>query len=190
METTLKDCLRENEVVCWQGLQTDFSLLDNVNRRPILVRWLATVAMTAGVLAIYIPGKETLSSGFVGLVALVALIMIGAPLAESWSLRQQKYWITNQRAILMTRDRSIYSMELRELDGFRVIRDQAEEDCVVLGRCIFPEAQSQLRWRACHPKVDVRSQSGQGQAQGMVFYSIRNAAQARTLLEELAGTAA
>lgn len=191
MEETLKACLRENETVRWQGVQGDFSLLDEANRRTILLKWLATAALTAGVLAVYIAGKETPSSGFIGLVALVAGLIIASPLVERWSLRQQKYWITDQRAILMTRDKSLYSMELEELDGFQVIRDQAAEDCLVLGSCIFPEVKEQLRWRACHPKVDLRSQTGQGEARGMVFYCVRNAAEAGSLLEKgMGGSAA
>ena len=190
MEETLKECLRENETVRWQGVQADFSLLDEANRRTILLKWLATALLTAGVLAVYLPGKETPSSGFIGLVALVAVMVVGAPLVERWSLRQQQYWITDQRAILMTRDKSLYSIELKELDGFRVVRDQAAEDCLVLGSCIFPEAEGQLRWRACHPKIDLRSQAGQGEARGMVFYCIRNAAEAGTLLEKSMGVSA
>lgn len=188
METTLREWLREDETVRWQGAPADFSLLDEPNRRTILVRWLVTAVLTAAVLTVYIFSKDTPSSGFIGLVTLVAVIIMGAPLVERWSLRQQQYWITNQRAILMTRDKSFYSMELKELDGFRVIRNRTEEDCVVLGRCIFPE-EGQLRWRACHPKVDVCSQSSQGQAQGLVFYNICNAAEAGVLLEERVGRA-
>ena len=190
MDETLRNCLRENETVRWQGVQADFSLLDEANRRTILMNWMATAAMTAAVLALYISGKEVPSSGFIGLVALVAVMIIGAPLVEQWSLRQQRYWITDQRAILMTRDKSLYSMELKELDGFQVIRDQAAEDCLVLGSCIFPEIEEQLRWRACHPKIDVRSQTGQGEARGMVFYCVRNAAEARALLEKSVGSPA
>ena len=190
MELTLKDCLRENEEVRWQGAPAEFSLLDRVSRRPILLKWLLTAVLTAGVLAAYLSGKETPSSGFIGLVALAAAILMGSPLVELWSLRQQRYWITNQRAILMTRDKSVYTMELEKLDGFRVIRDRAAEDCVVLGSCIFPEVPGQLRWRACHPKIDVCGQSDQGEAQGMVFYCVRNAEEAGALLERKRGTAA
>ena len=190
MEETLKECLRENETVRWQGVQADFSLLDDTNRRAILLKWLATAMLTVAVLAVYIAGKEAPSSGFIGLVMLVAGIIIASPLVERWSLRQQKYWITDQRAILMTRDKSLYSMELEELDGFQVIRDQAAEDCLVLGSCIFPEAGEQLRWRACHPKIDLRNQASQGEARGMVFYCIRNAAEARKLLEKRMGGSA
>lgn len=191
MENTRKDFLRENEEIRWQGIQADFSLLDDTNRRPILLRWLLTAVLTVCVLAVYFAGKEVPSSGFVGLVLLVAAIMMGSPLVERWSLRQQRYWITNQRAILITRDKSVYSMELEKLDGFRVIRGRAAEDCVVLGSCIFPEVKGQLRWRACHPKIDVCSRSDQDEAQGMVFYCVRNAEEAGALLEkETGGTAA
>ena len=125
--------------------------------------------------------------GFIGLVILTAVLIMASPLVERWSLRQQRYWLTNQRAFLMTRDRSLYSIELAKLDGFQVVGDQRTKNCVVLGRCIFPEARGHLRWRACHPKIDVCSQSRQGEALGMVFYCVRNAAEAATLLKSRAG---
>ena len=87
----------------------------------------------------------------------------------------------------MTRDKSLYSMELNEIDGFQVAGGRAPAGCLMLGRCIFREGDSQLRWRACHPKIDVRSQSSQSGAQGMVFYCVRNAGAAQALLKQALG---
>lgn len=187
MEKELRERLRENEMICWQGVQADFPLLDGANRRNILMRWMVTVGLTVVVLVLHISNEEVPNSGFVGLVVLAAVMIMGAPLVEWRSLRQQQYWLTNQRAFLMTRDRSLYSIELAKLDGFQVVGDQRTENCVVLGRCIFPEARGHLRWRACHPKIDVCSQSRQGEALGMVFYCVRNTAEAATLLKSRAG---
>ena len=51
MEKALKDCLREHEEVCWQGVATEFPLLDNTNKRSILLKWILTVAIAGAVLS-------------------------------------------------------------------------------------------------------------------------------------------
>ncbi len=188
MEKALKDCLREQEEVCWQGVPVEFPLLDSVNTRSILLKWILTVAVAGGVLIPYLNTQEEVSMGFLGLLALVVVLILVSPVIERWSLRQQRYWITNQRAILMTRDKSIYYMELDEIDEYKLLTDMAAGQCLVLGGCLFQEIHKQLRWRACHPKTDMQSTS-QGGAIGMVFYSINNAAAAAALLEKRVGKA-
>lgn len=190
MEKALKDCLREQEEVCWQGMPVEFSLLDGANTRPILLKWILTVAIAGGILIPYLNNnREAVSMGFIGLLALVVALILVSPVIERWSLRQQRYWITNQRAILMSRDKSIYYMELDEIDEFKLVTDMAAGQCLVLGGCLFPEIHKQLRWRACHPKIDMQS-TGQGGAMGLVFYSVSNADAAAALLEKSTGRAA
>lgn len=187
MEVTLRDYLRDGEEVLWQGEPVDFPLLDDADRTAILVKWAASAVLATALLAAYIPSRETPSMGFIGLVILTAVLIMASPLVERWSLRQQRYWITNQRAILMTRDKSLYSMELNTIDGFQVAGGRAPAGCLLLGSCMFQESGSQLRWRACHPKIDVRSQAAQSDVQGMIFYCVRNAEAALALLAERTG---
>ena len=189
MEKALKDCLREQEEVCWQGAPVEFPLMDNANTRQILLKWILTVAVAGGILIPYLRNQEERSVGFIGLLALVVVLILVSPVVERWSLRQQRYWITNQRAILMTRDKSIYYMELDEIDGYKLLTDMAAGQCLVLGECLFPEIHKQLRWRACHPKTDMQSTS-QGGATGLVFYSVNNADAAVSLLKKSTGKAA
>lgn len=188
MEAVLRESLRDGEKVRWQGEPVRFSLLDDADRTTILVKWIATAVLAVGLLVVYIPSRETPSVGFIGLVALTAVLIMGSPLIERWSLKQQRYWITNQRVILMTRDKSLYSMELGDIDGFQVAGGRAPEGCLMLGSCIFQEGDSQLRWRACHPKIDVKGQGSQSDAQGMVFYCVRNVGAAKALLERALGS--
>ena len=70
-----------------------------------------------------------------------------------------------------------------------MLTDMAAGQCLVLGECLFPEINKQLRWRACHPKTDMQSTS-QGNATGLVFYSVSNADAAVALLTKSAGKAA
>ena len=189
MEKVLKDCLREHEEVCWQGVATEFPLLDSVNKRSILLKWILTVAIAGAVLIPYMSNQEEMSVSCIGLVALIVVVILASPFVEQWSLRQQRYWITNQRAIVMTRDKSIFYMELNEIDGYKLLTDMAAGQCLVLGTNIFPEIEKQLRWRACHPKTDIQG-TGHGNATGLIFYSVSNADAAVALLEKSTGKAA
>lgn len=189
MEKELKECLRAGEEVRWQGMPVEFPLMDGLNTRPILLKWILTVAIAGAVLIPYLRNQEEISVGFIGLLALVVVLIVVSPIIERWSLRQQRYWITDQRAILMTRDKSIFYVELDQIDAYKLLTDMAAGQCLVLGECLFPEIRKQLRWRACHPKTDMQSTS-QGNAVGLVFYSVSNADAAVALLEKSTGKAA
>ena len=97
--------------------------------------------------------------GFIGLVLLVAAVILISPVAERRNLMGEQYWITNQRAILMTRDKTFFYMELSDIDDLQVVGGTTKGKSLVLGRCLLEEAKKLLRWRACHPKVDVQSLS-------------------------------
>ena len=49
---------------------------------------------------------------------------------ERYNVLRQSYWITDQRAILMTRDRSFYSMELSQIDDFRLVKGKGSRDAM------------------------------------------------------------
>ena len=184
MEKELKAYLRENEQICWEGRPAQFSMLDQANRFRILLKWILTVAVAAGLLVAYYTQNPAPTMGFSGVVVLVAAVIVAAPILEYQSLKKARYWITTQRAILMTSDKSLYYMELDELDEFGVLNDAADAPCLVLGRCALEESRGQLRWRACHPKVDLQAHEDADRAQGMIFYCIQNADAAVLLLEQ------
>lgn len=138
MEKELKDCLRQGESVCWQGVPVDFPLLDNANTRSILLKWILTVVIAGGVLIPYLKNQQEISMGFIGLLTLVVVLIVVSPVVERWSLKQQHYWITNQRAILMTRDKSIYYMELDQIDAYKLLTDMAAGPVPGTGRVPVP----------------------------------------------------
>ena len=61
-----------------RGSQSD-SPLDDADRTTILVKWIATAVLAVGLLVVYIPSRETPSVGFIGLVALTAVLIMGSP---------------------------------------------------------------------------------------------------------------
>ena len=181
VERALREYLRPGETVCWQGKAERFPLLAGDTKGLILGKWIGTVVAAGAILILYIRNNDA-GMGTVGLVLLVAALLMLSPFVEQYSLQQQAYWITNQRAILMTRDRTFYYMELREIDDFQLLHGKAAQDCLVLGSCLFEEVNRQLRWRACHPKTDVQSAGNADVADGMVFYCVSNAEGAAALL--------
>ncbi|QNL43723.1 hypothetical protein H8790_09615 [Oscillibacter hominis] len=184
MEKELNDFLRKNEVVRWQGKPTDFPLLDGENKFRILRTWILTVALTIGLLMLYCSKNEEWSMGFIALTLAVATLIMVSPILERINLRKQKYWLTDQRAIVMTKGKALYYMELSDVDDFQMVTDVATQDCLVLGSELFSEVHKQLRWRACHPKIDVMTNDDQDCAAGLVFYCISNAEAAALILEQ------
>lgn len=183
MDKALHGYLRENEHVLWQGKTEAFPLLDNATKFQILRKWILTVALSGGLLLAYFHGNPARSAGFIGLVLLVAAVVLISPLVEQRSLMGQRYWITDQRAILMSRDKSFYYMELTDIDDYQLVHDMAAQDCLVLGKCLFGEVHKQLRWRGCHPKIDLQGHGPQDCVMGLVFYCADNLDTAVALLK-------
>ena len=178
--------LREGERICWQSGTAPFPLLESGERWKIIGKWIGTVVATAALLALYIGQGREWSVKAVALILLIAVLMLLSPVIERRSLLGQRYWITNQRAILMTMDQTFYYMELSEIDDFQLLRDRTAGDCLILGGCLFEEVDRQLRWRACHPKTDIQNDSQRGLAQGLAFFSVENGAGAAECLRRAA----
>ena len=121
MEERLKTYLRPGEQVRWQGRPAPFSLLEAEAKK----QWGLTVALGGGLLAVYLSGTEAPSMGFIGLVLLVAAVILISPVAERRNLMGEQYWITNQRAILMTRDKTFFYMELSDIDDLQIVGGRA-----------------------------------------------------------------
>lgn len=181
-EEALERYLRQGEQVCWQSGTTPFPLLEKGEGWKIVVKWIGTAAAAAVLLALYTGQGREWSVRAVALILLIAVLLLLSPVIERRSLLGQRYWITDQRAILMTRDQTFYYMELSEIDDFQLLRDRTAGDCLILGGCLFEEVDRQLRWRACHPKTDVQNDSRRGLAQGLAFFSVEDGAGAAECL--------
>lgn len=156
-EQALEGYLRQGEQVRWQSGTAPFPLLEKGEGWKIVGKWIGTVAVAAALLALYTGQGREWSARAVALILLIAVLLVLSPVIERRSLLGQRYWITDQRAILMTRDRTFYYMELMEIDDFQLLRDRTAGDCLILGGCLFEEVDRQLRWRACHPRRTFRT---------------------------------
>ena len=181
-ERALESHLRQGERVCWQSGTKAFPLLEKGESWKIIGKWIGTVAAAAALLALYTGQGREWSVKAVAVILLIAVLMLLSPVIERYSLLGQRYWITDQRAILMTRDQTFYYMELLEIDDFQLLRDRTAGDCLILGGCLFEEVDRQLRWRACHPKTDIQNDSQRGLAQGLAFFSVEDGAKAAECL--------
>lgn len=166
--------LREGEYIQWQGRTGAFSLLEPQARRTIFGKWLGT--LVAGGILLALAGREDAGVGPAAVIAIVlgTAALLAAPVLEWWALRGQHYWITNQRAIVMTREHRICSMELEEIDDVCLVQGENGMNSLILGNAPG-EAQWQMRWFACHPRGQLRPGEAEGQAVSMVFYGLMNA---------------
>lgn len=181
-EKELNEYLRKGENVRWSGRTAPFPLLGDRAREQIVLKWVVTAALTCGFLWLYCARDQAVNGKLIALVVLVAGLVIVSPWMEQRSIMGQQYFITDQRAILMSRDKTFYSMELNGIDELRRVSLHGEADTLVMGGIIMEDIRKQLRWRACHPKTDMQGQKKQDEALGMVFYGIRDADLAESLL--------
>ena len=174
--------LRRGERICWQGETGRFRLLEPDVRGLVLGKWVGTGAAGAALLALYL-GEQAWNPWAAGAILLGTCLLLLSPVLEWDELRGQRYWMTDQRVLVMTKDRRLYAMERREVRYIRVVRRRDGQDCLVLSRDGFPEAEGQLRWCACHPKS--RQHRGEAEARpvGRVLYGVQNADEALDCLE-------
>ena len=161
--------LRKGENVLWESAPESFPMLEGKMKPRILGEWIITVLFA--VWLFYVERDQPgFGMGVKTLVVLVAVAIILAPVVEYKSLQKQTYFLTDQRAILLTGDKTFYYMDYDKIDDCRVFKDIAEGSCIAMGECIMGDVSRQLRWQACHPTTDLQEADNNGEALGMVFY--------------------
>ena len=165
----LRKHLREGESLLWQSGPKQFPLLEGGMKGKILGEWIVTVFLAAWLL--YVERDNAgFGTGAKFLVVVVAGAILLSPIVEYFSLRSQRYFLTDQRAILLTGDKTLYYMDFDRMDRAEVIDGVAADRCIAMGGCIPGDVKRQLRWQACHPKTDLQEADTRGEALGMVFY--------------------
>ena len=189
-EQAFQNYLRSGEQVRWHGVTKPFPLLERDAKFLILGKWIGTGAVTAVLLRLYIGNSPDWSLKAVIAVLLVAALLIVSPFVEKWNVLGQQYWITDQRVIFMSRDRTFYYMELSDIDDIRLVEGQTEEGTLVVGSRVFEDIKRQLRRRACHPKTNVQSDGPMDKAEGLVLFSVSDSKKAADCLRQQLGWAA
>ena len=140
-------------------------------------------------LALYIANGGNGKGLIVGVLGVAALLLV-SPFVERRNVLRQSYCITDQRVILISGDQTVYFMELDGIDGFRTVTGKTEYGSLVLGSCIFEDIRRQLRWRACHPKMDSQGGKTSGTAMGLVLFNLKDCRGAEELLRRYVEEAA
>ena len=188
VDKTLDKTLRDGEQVLWSGKTEAFPLLAGDARVQILGKWIGT-AVVVVLLALYIANGGNGKGLIVGVLGVAALLLV-SPFVERRNVLRQSYCITDQRVILISGDQTVYFMELDGIDGFRTVTGKTEYGSLVLGSCIFEDIRRQLRWRACHPKMDSQGGKTSGTAMGLVLFNLKDCRGAEELLRRYVEEAA
>ena len=189
VEKTLDKTLRDGEQVLWSGKTEAFPLLTGDARVQILGKWIGTAVVAVVLLALYIANGGNGKGLIVGVLGVAALLLVST-FVERRNVLRQSYCITDQRVILISGDQTVYFMELDGIDGFRTVTGKTEYGSLVLGSCIFEDIRRQLRWRACHPKMDSQGGKTSGTAMGLVLFNLKDCRGAEELLRRYVEEAA
>ena len=183
-EKLVEKVLKAGEEICWRGEAVPFKLVEKDSRKSLVIR-----SIVGGLGSILMLGSCFINGdgkwGFPLLIVALLLLMIFAPLLEASSLREYRYFLTDQRAIMVTDDGTVYCMDLKYVDQVTVMEGQTTGDSLVLGSAMLRDMKKQqLRFLAAHPRETPVTLEGNLGA-GMVFYSIGNADSAKAYLSTL-----
>ena len=178
-EQILQKNLQANEKVCWRGRSEEFPLMEKDAKVQILGKWIGTCIAAAAISLLCIYSDK--STTVIAIILLAGAVLLAAPVFERRGILNQSYFITNQRAILVTGNQDVFSVDLRNIDAVQTVYGKTQYGCLVLGSRLFPDIDCQLRWRACNPQEDVLHTDS---VDGMVFFNIRDCATARRLLQQ------
>lgn len=181
IKQALDGTLAAEEQVLWEGETQPFKLLDGKEGRRTLLQWIISTVCCVGFAAFrFTQGELTPAAGAVLLVVYAALML--SPMVSYRQLLGQRYFLTNERAILIKRDGMVYSMRLAE-DTAAKIFPVKPGAAIAIGQAVVEEGDKQLRWRSLHA-LENPGQFDGCNAAGLVFY---NAARAENAIKLLSG---
>lgn len=184
METIVKNELRKDETILWQGAPEPFPLIERGNRLSVLRLWIITVVFSVSMIAAYCTQNIAWEMRFVIGIVVVALLVMSAPFIERVRVQKQKFYLTNERAFLVMGPRTMYTMELSAIDKVQVVEDVANHACIAMGSCLFERMRKEMRWRACHPQMNTQDTEQRRLVDGMVFYDVADVKGAMEILEQ------
>ena len=183
MENKMNLPLHDGEELLWAGQPEPFELLDAATKKATIAKWIGSVVIPAVALGLYFGFSPVKQWGVGVAVVLIAIMVFVSPFLEKKKVEKVKFYMTNQRAMLELAGNSMYSIDLNEIDAFKVVDDVADETCVVMGSVLFEEIYKQMRWRTCNPKENNTS-GAQGKVDGLMFYNIKDAQVVAEILEK------
>ena len=183
IKRSLETTLHPDETVVWESGTMPFKILDGREGRQTLLQWVLSAVCILGFLAL-IAARGNFSAAVAGLLLILLAILLVSPLLSYRNTQGQRYYITNERALLAKPDGTVYAIDRGDIDGCRLMKLQPHGVALVVGSTLYDEGDKQLRWRSLHPKLGHTAKSFEGltQAEGLVFYNIERADEAARLL--------
>ena len=184
MENLVKSRLRDGESILWQAAPEPFPLIEKGNRTSVLRLWIITLVAIGGLIAAYCSQNAAWEMRFVIGAAVIGLLIASVPFIERMRVSKQRFFLTNERAFLVVSNKKAYEMELAAIDEVEQVNDVANHACIAMGSSIFEFMRKEMRWRACHPKINMSDAENRGRVDGMVFYDVADAAGAMQILNK------
>ena len=186
IKQALEGMLAGGEQVLWEGETQPFKLLDGKEGRRTVLQWIISTVCCGAFAAFRITrGELTPVTGIV-LLVVYAVLMLG-PAVSRRQLLSQRYFLTNERAILIKRDGMVYSMKLED-DTAAKLFPVKPGAAIAIGQTVVEEGDRQLRWRSLHA-LENPGQFDGCNSSGLVFYNVARAENAIKLLSEKAEAA-
>lgn len=180
MKTALGKTLRPGESIEWESETQHFRIQDGKEGQKTVLQWIISSLCYVAILGIYI-AHNALTPRFVILLSLIYFTLIVTPVLSYRQVLGQRYFLTNQRAILIRKDGIVCTMERDNINTVKLYPVKPGA-AIVLGKSIQNEGDKMLRWRSLHAKENPNNVGGLNSL-GLVFYNVRNAECAVKLLD-------
>ena len=174
--------LRPGEEILWQSATEPIGLLEGSCGKQIIKSWIITTVITLALVIACAAVIGSIQFKLLAVVAVVWLCIMMAPVQDWRTAKAQQYAVTNQRAIVVQKDKTMYTMELGKVDDVKIYRPSDKENCLLLGSKTEAEAKNKLRWLAGHPLGTTFSEKDN--AAGMVFYCVKNVERALSIVSK------
>lgn len=177
----LQEHLRSGENVLWHGWAEPCKFLEGKDKTRIIKNWIIACVVFGAFLVFYMSAADVLNYKFMIGTLLILAPILCMPYMEWLKLRDQQYWVTDQR-VITCRKSAFCGVDMELVDAVDVKKLSTGNDCVLLCSKIVAEGEKQLRWRSSSP-IDGNVP---GEV-GMLFYNVARAQEAVDAIRSVKG---
>lgn len=182
LRENLRKFLEDGETVLWHGWAEPCEFLAETDKPRIVKNWIIECVVFGAILAFYMTMAAQVSYMLVVVVLAVLVIVLMAPYREWRKLKDQQYWITNQRIISGRGKNDFWAIDMALVDVVEVKKLSTGNDCILLCEKVVKQGEKLMRWRSGSP-----SEGTMAGDVGMVFYNVVRADEAMDALRSVKG---
>ena len=178
----IQAALHAGETIQWASKAENFPLLNSINKKSMLIRWIICGILAVLCTIAYIIAVMNTETKFNIILELIILLLFGytalLPVLDRRKiLKKCHYCITNQRAIVAASDNEIYSLNRKAV---KIQTVPAEDGCITILMGAMTEAPAKKHRIATFvpPKSD-----SDNEVIGLVFYNVKDDSLLRSLLD-------